>query len=573
MLGVFDGAFGVFNDEIDNVDASFTAFIVDLKARIEFSVILGNVELFTGLVQNYTDIIQPSLEDAQNSVTNITNLLTEIQTSCAPTPTLCEDFISELQALLAEGIYSVNVPSLPGGIQTSLQELSGVLRDLDDGISNVDLSGVLTDLKDQINTIRQQFVDLLSQVEDTQASFFRRDVEIPASITDYFQYIHIGVVALGGVMAALLTLILVGVTCGWCSRQGSARARAGAGSVCCSFSIFFILAAILFVFCAALLLVGGISEKAVCQSLKNPEDSQVFELAENILQDTFFDDLFNGTYNLSVSELINGIHNNTPLYPLLHLDVIYDVRDLENWQVDFGISELVEDVKMSINSTLESIVNLKGDIPVDSITTAAAEIDNLLNPVIPDIINADVGLIDDTVILIDDLLEQAIPAALEASLQNMKTELTNLKSSITSVQESFNLILDNPFAQKEKLILEIFANQTFTLVDQAFTEIPSSVTVFVDSTVDGLISTVDTQIPLIVSSIENDIGRTAILSNIYNATYTYLCLDIVAPVNSVWSGLGFFLLLLLFPLLFLSCSLIKIFRTDLSEVVSKPYYL
>ena len=573
MLGVFDRAFGVFNDEIDNVDANFTAFIVDLKARIEFSVILGNVELFTALVQNYTDIIQPSLEAAQNSTTTIRSLLTEIQTSCAPNPTLCEDFISELEALLAEGIYNVDVPSLPEGIQTSLEELRGVLSDVDVGINNVDISGELTALRDQVNTIRQEFVDLIGQVEDTQASFFRRDVEIPASITDYFQYIHIGVLALGGVMAALLTLILVGVTCGWCSRQGSGRARAGAGSVCCSFTIFFILAAILFVFCAALLLVGGISEKAVCQSLKSPEDSQVFQLAENILQETFFDDLFNGTYNLSVSEVINGIHNNTPLYPLLHLDVIYDVRNLENWQVDFGIDELVEKVKVNINSSLEIIVNMKDNIPVDNITSAASEIDNRLNPVIPDIINADIGIIEDTIILIDDLLGQAITPALEASLQNMKTELTNLMSSISSVQESFNVILDNPFAQKEELILEIFANQTLTLVDQAFTEIPASVTVFVDSTVDGLISTVDTQIPWIVSSIENDIGRTAILSNIYNATYTYLCLDIVAPVNSVWSGLGFFLLLLLFPLLFLSCSLIKIFRTDLSKVVSKPYYL
>ena len=97
---------------------------------------------------------------------------------------------------------------------------------------------------------------------------------------------------------------------------------------------------------------------------------------------------------------------------------------------------------------------------------------------------------------------------------------------------------------------------------------------FVDTTVQSLLETIDNEVPKIVSSIEHDVGKTEVLSNIYNATYTLSCLDIIAPLNSVWSGLGLTLLLLLFPLLLLVCSLNKIFRSQRPQGGrARPYHL
>ena len=118
------------------------------------------------------------------------------------------------------------------------------------------------------------------------------------------------------------------------------------------------------------------------------------------------------------------------------------------------------------------------------------------------------------------------------------------------VKNSFKNILENPgIATNQQLTLETFATETFALVDEAFMKIPGNVSLFVYTTVQSLLETIDNQIPSIVSSIEVDVGSTEMLSNIYNATYTVACLDIIAPVNCVWSGLG--LTLLSMALLFL----------------------
>ena len=54
---------------------------------------------------------------------------------------------------------------------------------------------------------------------------------------------------------------------------------------------------------------------------------------------------------------------------------------------------------------------------------------------------------------------------------------------------------------------------------------------FVDETIDELLEAVDEEIPNIIDSV-NTVGGTLPLSNIYNATYTHVCLEIVSPLNS-----------------------------------------
>ena len=574
MEDVFDQTFDVFNGEIDDVASDFTDFIAALKVEIEFNVIEANVETFSQMVQNYTNDIKPSMENALGSINNITTIiLPDIQAFCTggSLGSLCDD----LNGLLGESFYQKPLPNLPDDIQSNLGNLSRILSDVDQTISNVDIAGQLSGLKDEINSIRAEFDDLLNTVRNID--IFRTSFEIPEMISSNFQYIHTGVLAVGGVLAAILGLVLLGFTCGCCSKPGSGPAKTGASLICGAFSVFFLLAVVLFILCAALLLVGGISEKAICNSLRQPEESQVIQLADKALQQNVFNDLFNGTFNLSISDVIHGIHNNTPLYPLLHLDVIFDIEDLENWKEDFNIDDSVNEVKTAINTIIDDIVRQQANIPATDISNAAAEIDNSLNPVIKDIIQSSVStVIEDIIIQIEeDIIPEVGDPGLKDSLQKLISELTNLKNKTISVQESFQDILENPgIAENLNLTLETFANETFILVDEAFMKIPENVSQFVDTTVEILLNTIDNQIPVIVTSIEQDVGKTEILSNIYNATYTLTCLDIIAPVNSVWSGLGLTLVMMLFPLLMVVCGLNKIYRTQRPEGwKARPYHL
>ena len=54
---------------------------------------------------------------------------------------------------------------------------------------------------------------------------------------------------------------------------------------------------------------------------------------------------------------------------------------------------------------------------------------------------------------------------------------------------------------------------------------------FVTLTIDDLLRAVDEEIPNIIESVIT-VGGTLPLSNIYNATYTHVCLEMVSPLNS-----------------------------------------
>ena len=358
MSEVFDDTFDVFNYEIDNVEPDFRDFIDALKGEIQFSVIQGNVQTFSDLVGSYTNDIKPTMENATDIIANInTNILPDIKNSCNSLPGICDDFITSVDGVFGESLFQSPLPDLPNDIQSNLLSFSSVLADVDQAISAVDIAGQLAGLKAQINSVRAEFDDLLDTVRDVD--IFRTSYEIPEFISNNFKYIHIGVLAVGGVLSLVLALVLLGLTCGGCSKSGSGPARTGAGLTCGAFTVFFPLAALLFLLCAVLLLLGGTSEKAVCQSLRQPSESQVFQLADQVFQHNVFNDLFNGTFNLNISEVILGIHNNTPLYPLLssHLDENWNLETrVRDWREELKVDETVDDFKAKIKKTTTEIV-------------------------------------------------------------------------------------------------------------------------------------------------------------------------------------------------------------------------
>ena len=307
---------------------------------------------------SYTNDIKPTMENATDIIANInTNILPDIKNSCNSLPGICDDFITSVDGVFGESLFQSPLPDLPNDIQSNLLSFSSVLADVDQAISAVDIAGQLAGLKAQINSVRAEFDDLLDTVRDVD--IFRTSYEIPEFISNNFKYIHIGVLAVGGVLSLVLALVLLGLTCGGCSKSGSGPARTGAGLTCGAFTVFFPLAALLFLLCAVLLLLGGTSEKAVCQSLRQPSESQVFQLADQVSQHNVFNDLFNGTFNLNISEVILGIHNNTPLYPLLssHLDENWNLETrVRDWREELKVDETVDDFKAKIKKTTTEIV-------------------------------------------------------------------------------------------------------------------------------------------------------------------------------------------------------------------------
>merc|ERR1711892_1044419 len=93
---------------------------------------------------------------------------------------------------------------------------------------------------------------------------------------------------------------------------------------------------------------------------------------------------------------------------------------------------------------------------------------------------------------------------------------------------------------------------------------------FFGESVTILTKVVDDYVALAIDRAENHIGNTGPLSNIYNATYTDICIEIIAPFNSVWSGLGWCLLMILIPVTLLVTSLRKIYSSSPPALSMRP---
>ena len=80
--------------------------------------------------------------------------------------------------------------------------------------------------------------------------------------------------------------------------------------------------------------------------------------------------------------------------------------------------------------------------------------------------------------------------------------------------------------------MEQFLRTTFNLLDEAFPKIEADIPVFAENIIQNLLETRDTNIPGIVEDIEHHIGHTGKLNHLYEATFIFLCQDLVDPCNS-----------------------------------------
>merc|ERR1712141_251929 len=94
-------------------------------------------------------------------------------------------------------------------------------------------------------------------------------------------------------------------------------------------------------------------------------------------------------------------------------------------------------------------------------------------------------------------------------------------------------------------------NDIFSLIDDASNEFISTIQEFVD---------------YVVSYVENDFAKCGPLKYTYDLVDNSLCYRIIQPFNGLWTGLGLYLILM-FPILIMSCALEPLFRR-----YNKPAY-
>ena len=124
---------------------------------------------------------------------------------------------------------------------------------------------------------------------------------------------------------------------------------------------------------------------------------------------------------------------------------------------------------------------------------------------------------DDINNMIDDIITQ---------LNSIETvDLPKLQDDITELLTTFG---DGTHFQ---MVDEV--NKVFNLIEGAFTFLKGpSIDNFFDQIVEKLTSVIDGYVAHIIEAVDSRVGNTEPLANIYDATYTNVCLEIIAPFNS-----------------------------------------
>ena len=502
-----------------------------------------DVSQVLSLLTNYT-YIQTDMNavivivgEANRTTGDIKKACAELGIDCSPFNDI-ETIIDSVSGNLKE------LPDIDSSLEATLQDVLNTFEDIPEQINDLNITGMLEDVKNQVNDITETFDDVLEPINEIQERVVRN---MTHQVDDFFtdsqfdmimEAVKNGFLGIGGFLALVLTVVVVAVLAGVCSRDG--KSSCASSSLCIFMSLFSLFAIFLFLLCTLLFTVGSLSQKIVCDTLDDPRESQLVAVMDNILND-LLNEAFNDTsleesheFNISFADIIDGLHRGDAIYPLLQLDNIYNISDLAEWQTEFNVTAAIDEARKAIGDAIKDIENIQDNIEEDEIKGIVAGVDASVNSVLPMLMNKTQVNEQLDLILgsIDELLNTS-PEQIKNEILKLKIIIGRLNTEVSTVQEDFADVLKN-FGDTDRNELELseFVNGLFDKVDVAFNIIPGEVNQFFNDTVDGLLDAVDEQVSVVINAVNNEIGRTEPLSNIYDATYTAVCLDLVAPLNS-----------------------------------------
>eukprot|EP00092_Neocalanus_flemingeri_P028338 GFUD01030775.1.p1 GENE.GFUD01030775.1~~GFUD01030775.1.p1 ORF type:complete len:884 (-),score=189.71 GFUD01030775.1:59-2710(-) len=605
----FDDVIVEFEDALNKVGANFKDFTETMKNEIQLQTIIEEATSFVDLITDYA-AIQGTMTSVLDSYTSMTTSLANIKQaadglgcSLSPPPEGLVDICNALDGAsgILEGAFpsdlaSTAFPPLPDEATQQLSTLSEYLNSIEgqiDAISANAIDEYFPTIQGEIEKIKDFLTEALDgltePIEDIQGEIFRND-NIANSLEDirdnYFPYFHISLLVLGSLLVVILAVFMVGMCLGSCSKQGSGISSSGSGMMFLANCLFFFLAIFLFILCTAFFTVGALGEKALCKTMADPGDSELVTFV-NPLISSVLTDIFNQVrpeteegediaVKFDLAQLISDMHNNTAIYPLLQLHYIFNIEELTDWRVTYGIDPLIEDARKQIDQIINELVGLESSLNEEEIKAVAEEIDGIMNmidltPLLDEalIVKIETGKIEIEELktqletMITEMENNGLPVPgkeeILANLQNIIEELDVLKGNVQDLQARLGQILDLFGNEDSKFDMAGKVDGTFALVTAAFEYFRSgAVMVFFDESVGILTKVVDDYVNHAIDAAENHIGNTGPLSNIYNATYTEICLEIIAPFNAVWSGLGWCLLMILIPVTLVVSSLKKI---------------
>ncbi|XP_044252661.1 prominin-like protein isoform X2 [Tribolium madens] len=423
------------------------------------------------------------------------------------------------------------------------------------GADNV--TQVITDLKAKIDSNTNPVLDT-SERYIKQYSFYR-----------YYAALVISCLLL------LITIfITLGLVCGICGKRpegyGDDCCNKGAGSqfLICGVLFMFLAGFVIAIVVLALFMVGVVTQRVVCDPMRDPANSQIFDLIDSLN----FSDY---GINITVSEALEKCYQNKSIYEVANLADKFNLAEVKNYLNSFGINQTLAGLDIGSLDLLNDFKLLSDDDKKLLESFADSGFAEINFDEFKDLLSTNFTTVNLTDLAneVGDLIKQLEPkpeaADLVEGLQVSKMNIEMYEEKIVEPMiKNASAVIDLAKVIEKDLRLNhsSFSDAMRALLDeltQAENTLIYNGTDFLNTTVieftTGIVNLVQTYIDRVVTKTETEVGQCGPLSMVIHATMTSTCDKILTPWNGYWFGL-FWSLVLFIPTIIVSVKLATLYQ-------------
>jgi len=468
-------------------------------------------------------------------------------------------------------------------IENRLEERIAVGKErFDDIETNIDEA--LAEVKPLVQAELSKFGgDLTSYNNKFRAGI--RNLELPSPepmpelANDVFQYIYYTGLGMSGAVLVILLFYILGLFYGMCGSTPSevytgecCDRSTGANMIAAASYLTFLLSTPLLLLTTAHFIIGAGLDTLVCESLKTPENSDVFrELDTQFIQPRLSSLVSSQDrhHTLSTLEVLRSCHHNQTLYTIARLSSVYDVTNLRDWRSQYNLERLEADLNIR---PVRGITLVARDTATDLKFLAGSALTRLDLSKFKAIREGSVISMDMRRLVRQlRVLREAVTRSVATKLSNeilylenmmrvaeqVKLTVRHLKQTTSLLEENLSLDMTETESIEDRITqLVTEANTATSVLNGQGAEMLRQLTV---SHVEDTLGLVDSFVEVVISGLHRDVGYCEPLSNSYNASVVALCDEMVQPFNGFWASIGWCMILYL-PCILLSLSLTSLYR-------------
>ena len=586
--------------------------ITDIVSR------LGNVRSHLKEINKITNVLQVNVKQLKQGLEDRRTKLKRALRLCNSNKA-CQNFLKEytIDKDLAVAANFENLPfELPDVnlLMKDINELlnNNIMEKVEVGKEQLDnvkiaiensIVGIRPKIKKEIRTMGRQLSDkaadiqrVLNEFDSTMGRINREIPKVKPDLNEYSNYIYYIGLGMSCLVLLILCCYVFGLFYGFCGKRpgnvyGDDCCNRGTGAnwLLAAVYLTFLFSIVLLSVTTIQFLIGSTADKVACNSLMNPNNSEIFQLLDKkviqpLMQNQFEHQASEKTRDrvsspietalkdMSLTEVINSCHQNETMYKILRMDSIYNVEELRDWKTTYNVGSYLSNLKNKIRSDdINNIQILSPQAQRNLEELAQSQISDLnftqyTHLIQEQITSIELGSFTARLNQIRDRLPPGSQAStlianealylkgMEALVVEMKLATKQLQSKILELEK--DATFDQSTMREALGALIQQASKATRELKQGGTElIDTLANRYVNETV-GLI---DAYVERVINYTTNYVGKCHPISRSYNATVVALCREVVDPFNGFWASIGWCYLFYL-PSIALAISLISLYR-------------